>query len=95
MNINSREALGEEIRLLLIVSFETDPVARPDDSLGQGDAVARFHQLMFREGSSGVNSRVTRNARLSPSPHCDQSCACCAACSISAATSLGCDSYTE
>jgi hypothetical protein len=33
MNINSRETLGEEIRLLLIISFETDPVARPDDGL--------------------------------------------------------------
>jgi hypothetical protein len=33
MNINSRETLGEEIRLLLIISFQTDPVARPDDGL--------------------------------------------------------------
>jgi hypothetical protein len=33
MNINSRETLGEEIRLLLIVPFEADPVARPDDGL--------------------------------------------------------------
>jgi hypothetical protein len=48
MNINSRETLGEEIRLFLIISFETDPVARPDDGLQQGDDVACFHQLMFR-----------------------------------------------
>jgi hypothetical protein len=69
VNINSRKTFGEQIRLLLIIAFEADPVARPDDGLEQGDGVARFHHLMIRQGSSGVDSRVTRNASLSPGPH--------------------------
>ena len=40
MNIHSRKTLSEEIRLLLIIAFETDPVARPDDGLQQRDGVA-------------------------------------------------------
>jgi hypothetical protein len=45
---------------------DKDPVARPDDDLQQGDGGARVQQLLFRQGSSGVNSRVTRIARFSP-----------------------------
>src|SRR4029077_6444825 len=67
-DIHSVETSCQESRLLLIIPFETNAVARPDHALQQGDGVARFHQLMFRQGSSGVNSRVTRIARLPPGP---------------------------
>jgi len=43
MDIHRRETSCQEICLLLIIPFETDPVARPDDGLSRGDGVARFH----------------------------------------------------
>jgi hypothetical protein len=48
MDIHSSETSCQEICLLLIIPFETNSVARPDDGLQQGDSVFRFHQLMFR-----------------------------------------------
>jgi hypothetical protein len=32
-NIDNRETLGQEIRLLLVVPFETDSITRSDDGL--------------------------------------------------------------
>ncbi len=48
------ERTGEEVGLLLVVAFETDPVARPDDRLQQLGGVVRRHQLALGEAAASL-----------------------------------------
>ena len=54
------------IRLLLIIAFETDPIARPENSFEQSSRVTCFDKLSFGKSLPCDKSLIARN--LLPPP---------------------------
>ena len=50
--IDREQRAAEQIRLLLVVAFEANPVARPNDGLQQPRDVARLDDLAARQPGS-------------------------------------------
>ncbi len=57
---------AERVRLLLVVAFQADPVARPQDGLQQARGVARRDDLALREFRAGLEAGLARVTALLP-----------------------------
>ena len=67
----------EQVRLLLVVALEADPVARPQHGFQQCHGVARVDPLALRERRAGREACIARASRVIPSRHSVISCQAC------------------
>ncbi|MGY4455572.1 hypothetical protein ACVWZR_010232 [Bradyrhizobium sp. i1.3.1] len=67
--IDRQQRAAQEIRLLLVVAFEANPVARPDHGLQQARCVGCFHDLAVGQAGTGRNAGIARGAVVLPARH--------------------------
>ena len=60
--IDGEKRGGEQIRLLLVVALQADPIARPNDGFQQARRVARLDDLALRQPGAGLE-RASRASR--------------------------------
>ncbi|MGY4409338.1 hypothetical protein ACVWW4_001074 [Bradyrhizobium sp. LB7.1] len=67
--IDRQQRAAQEIRLLLVVALQANPVARPDHGLQQARHVVRFDDLAAGKASSRRNARIARGSIVLPARH--------------------------
>ena len=68
--IDREQRAAEQIRLLLVVAFQANPVARPNDGFQQPRRVARLDDLAVRQPGAGLDAGIARFAVSLPGRRC-------------------------
>ena len=68
--IDRKQRAAEQIRLLLVVALQANPVARPDDGFQQPRGVARLDDLAARQLRAGFDAGIARFAVTLPGRRC-------------------------
>ena len=67
--IDREQGRAEQVRLLLVVALQADPVARSDDRFQQAGRVTRLDDLALRQMRAGFDAGVARLPTVLPSRH--------------------------
>ena len=68
--VDRQQRAAEQIRLLLVVAFQANPVARPNDGFHQPRGVAGLDDLAARQPGAGFDAGIARFAVSLPGRHC-------------------------
>ena len=67
--VNRQQRPAKQIGLLLVVAFQTNPIARPNDGFHQPRRVAGLDDLAARQPGAGFDAVIARFAVSSPGRH--------------------------
>ena len=67
--IDRQQRAAQEIRLLLVIALQANPVTRPDHGLQQARDVVCLNDLAAGKASSRRNARIARGSIVLPARH--------------------------